>query len=205
MICAWAPRRVPVPRQTELAAAWITLWWPLGPGGGDPLAGQPGHRASSPCQHSGCSMAVRKGWSIPRGWPGRTRGLARHRPGPLTCPSVLGSQGRRGQSWVLAWLWHCPAWPELLQGSVCRVPGVTSAPAAPVCDTLQLCFSHAGLAARLFSSHSCSSFQCIKKASAPPLASSNTVLGRSAVAGVTGRAGVTTAPLCLQSLQSPSV
>lgn len=126
----------PAPQQTELAAAWITLWWPLGPGGGGPLAAQPGDRASSPCQNSGCSISAGEGWSRA---PGAAPGAARSpQPEPLTCLSILGSQG-----WARLWLWlcHCPSWPELLQAQGGEFLG------SPVLQQLpglqQLCLPHA--------------------------------------------------------------
>lgn len=87
-----------------------------------------------------------KGWSRA---PGAALEAARSpRPEPLTCLSVLGSQG-----WALArlwlWLWHCPTWPELLQAQCAEFLG------SPVLQQLlclqQLCFTHAQGVLHVFS------------------------------------------------------
>lgn len=149
-----------------------------------------------------------KGWSRA---PGAAHGAGQEtlqsweRPGqePLTCASILGSQGGHGA--------------ELGQRGCGNgsVPGVTCAPAAPASATgCSSASPHRTHCTCRFSYHcwsgqaSCSSFQFIKRASAPPLASSNSA-GKVSSGSGDKRTGVTTAAttaaLCLQPLQLPSV
>lgn len=159
-----------------------------------------------------------KGWSRA---PGAAHGAGQEtlqsweRPGqePLTCASILGSQGGHGMAVAMAV--SLPPGYSPFRLSERSSLGHLCSSGSSVCNRLQLCFpmlrTHCTCR---FSYHcwsgqaSCSSFQFIKRASAPPLASSNSA-GKVSSGSGDKRTGVTTAAttaaLCLQPLQLPSV
>lgn len=175
------------PRQTELAAARITLWWPPGPEGGGPLAAQPGDRASSPYQSSGCSRGAegRAGagpWSSTQGWWGQDTPECRQSPGqghsPVRASRLQGGHGAELGTGCGSGCGTVPPGQSSFSLSVESSWGHLCCSRSCVCHRLRLCFPlRRACCIGLFSSHcwsaqaSCSSFQFIKKASAPPLAS----------------------------------
>lgn len=217
-----------VPKQTELATACITLWWPLGPERGGILAAQRGNSSQLPLPEIRLLRKRRKQGPFDAGGMGRRTertcdraigirgwkssgqvGLTSQTPaGPASdpgCPCCWhAAEPGAGTAWDVS---HCPTWPEQrfpedICASAAPAPGMGCGSGFPMLRALCIW---------LFSFHCCSgqasrsSFHFIKRASAPPPASLRTVLGKSAVTGVTGRTGATTAPFYLKPLQLPPV